>query len=89
VKSSILIPRESLIQKNPKALIGSQSTEEDLSIPHKILKMNSCTLVPQERFSINHQTPNICVEVQGLKDDTYDQGTLPKMIWFIDQKKCS
>lgn len=29
--------------KNPKALIGSQTTIGDLPFPHKILRMNSCT----------------------------------------------
>jgi len=45
-KSSILILQESLIpKKNPKALIGSQSTIEDLSFSHIILMMNNCTSI--------------------------------------------
>jgi len=50
MKSSILIPQESLVQKNPKVVIASQSTIEDLSFPQKILKMNSCTFVLQRKI---------------------------------------
>jgi len=45
VKSSILIPWESMLQENPKALIGSQSNVEDLPFLHKIPRMNSCTSI--------------------------------------------
>jgi len=45
VKSSILIPWESLVPKNPKALIGSQTTIEDLPFPHKIPRTNSYPFV--------------------------------------------
>jgi len=52
-KSSILILWESLVQKNPKAHIGNQSTIEDLFVSHKITRMNSCTSILNKKDSLS------------------------------------
>jgi len=47
---------ESLVYKNPKVLIGSQTIVEDLSFPTQNFELQ--TLVPtHERYSIVHWTP--------------------------------